>query len=185
MSEVDRRAMLAGTSAVAGLVTASGALGQGKPVELPAPGLVPAFSAKVTLAAPIELGNIDDVRKRIIPITGGTFAGPRIRGTVLPGGADWQFIRADGLADLNARYTLQAEDGTPIAVTNNGVRRGPAEVMRQLGEGKPVDPALYYFRAATRFQVAAGQHQWLGDSIFICSGARFPDHVLLQFFEVL
>jgi hypothetical protein len=153
-------------------------------VQLPVPRLVLAFTARATLGAPIELGTVDDVRKRIIPITGGDFAGERISGTVLAGGADWQFIRADGVADLSARYTLRASDGTPISVTNSALRRGPPEIMNQLAEGKPVDPALYYFRGATRFEVAHGPHQWLGDSIFLCTGGRFADYVLLQFFEV-
>jgi hypothetical protein len=184
MAELNRRSLLAAggflatlpVSAARGAAPASG--------PLPVPEISPSFTAKVTVGTPIELGIVAGVRKRIIPITGGSFAGPRISGTVLPGGADWQFIRDDGVADLSARYTLRASDGTHIAVTNSGLRRGSPEVMKLIAEGQQVDPARYYFRTAARFEVAAGPHQWLADSIFLCSAARHRDHVLLQFFEV-
>src|SRR5690606_16489518 len=136
------------------------------------PTLTPAFSARITVGKPIELGTVNGVRKRIIPIAGGSVSGERISGTVLPGGADWQFVRPDGVADLTARYTIQASDGTPISVSNSGLRRGPPEVMRRIAEGQDVDPALYYFRASARFEVGPGPHQWLADSIFLCTGGR-------------
>jgi hypothetical protein len=185
MAEVDRRTLFVagGLLAAAGMAGADAATPPSGP--LPAPGIRDAFSARVTIGAPIELGTVAGVRKRIIPITGGTFSGPKIEGTVLAGGADWQFIRDDGVADLSARYTLRASDGTHISVTNTGLRRGSPEIMRMIAEGKDVDPAAYYFRTAARFEVAAGPHQWLGDSIFLCSAGRYRDHVLLQFFEVL
>jgi hypothetical protein len=184
MNKVNRRSLLAGGGVFVALGAARG--GAAAPdAGLPAPRLDLAFAARVTIGTPIELGTVDGVRKRIIPITGGTFEGPRIRGTVIQGGADWQFIRPDGVADLSARYTLRADDGTHISVTNSGLRRGSPEVMRMIAEGKDVDPALYYFRAAGRFDVAAGPHAWLGDSIFLCTGGRYRDHVRLQFFEVL
>jgi hypothetical protein len=185
MAEVDRRTLFVagGLLAAAGMSGAEAAEPSSGP--LPVPGVRPAFSARITLGAPIELGTIAGVRKRIIPITGGTFTGARIEGTVLPGGADWQFIRDDGVADLSARYTLRAADGTHISATNAGLRRGPADVMRMIAEGKQVDPAAYYFRTAARFEVATGPHQWLGDSVFLCTGGRFSDYVLLQFFEVV
>jgi hypothetical protein len=185
MASLDRRSLLAG----GGMLTIVGTTGavaatDGSPL-LPARGLRPAFSAKVTLSEPVEVGMVSGLRKRIIPIDGGTFSGDRISGTILPGGADWQFIRPDGVADISARYTLRASDGTAISVTNTGFRRGPADVMREIAAGKQVDPARYYFRTFARFEVAAGPHQWLADSIFLCTGGRFKDHVLLQFFEVL
>jgi hypothetical protein len=184
MPNVNRRSLLAGGGLLVALGAARGESAVPESGLLPVPKLSPAFSARVTIGAPIELGTIDGVRKRIIPITGGTFEGPRIRGTVLQGGADWQFIRTDGVADLSARYTLRADDGTHISVTNSGLRRGSPEVMRLIAEGQEVDPARYYFRAAGRFEVAAGPHQWLGSSIFLCTGGRYRDHVRLQFFEV-
>ena len=69
--------------------------------------LQPLFKAEITLAPPQELGDTPQGRRRIIGITGGRFSGERLSGRVLPGGADWQVIRADGVADLDARYTLE------------------------------------------------------------------------------
>jgi hypothetical protein len=104
--------------------------------------LEPLLSAEITLAAPQELGATPLGRRRIIGITGGRFSGARLSGRVLPGGADWQVIRADGVADLDARYTLETDDGALIYVRNNGYRHGPPEVLQQLAAGMPVDPAL-------------------------------------------
>ena len=144
-----------------------------------------AFSAKVMVAAPLELGATHLGQRRIIAITGGTIEGPRLFGKVLAGGADWQIIRADGTAELEARYTIAAEDGTLISVVNRGFRHGPPEVMRALAAGEPVDPGAYYFRCTPSFETAAPAHQWLTRTVFVASGARHRDRVELRFYEVL
>ena len=104
---------------------------------------------------------------------------------VLPGGADWQSIRADGTADILARYTLQAQDGTLISVTNPGYRHGPPEVLARIAAGQVVDPALYYFRTTPRFDVASDSvHGWLGRTVFLCTAGRYSDHVRLDIFAI-
>ena len=85
------------------------------------------FVAEISLAKPQELGETPQGRRRIIGITGGSFSGAKLSGRVLPGGADWQVIRADGVADLDARYTLETGDGALIYVRNRGYRHGPHE----------------------------------------------------------
>ena len=84
------------------------------------------------MATAQELGATPLGRRRVIPITGGRFSGERLSGRVLPGGADWQVIRADGVADLDARYTLETADGALIYVRNKGYRHGPDEVIKRL-----------------------------------------------------
>ena len=80
---------------------------------------------------------------------------------------------------------VRAEDGAIVSIMNSGYRRGPADVIARLAAGEEVDPALYYFRTTPRFEVAAdSRHAWLGESVFVCSAARFPDRVLLRFFTV-
>lgn len=144
-----------------------------------------AFELRATVAAPQEIGDTPAGRRRFIPITGGTFEGPKLKGVVLPGGADAQVIRPDGVTDLVARYTLQADDGTLIYVVNRGLRHGPPEIMQRLMRGETVDPTLYYFRTTPVFEVAAGPHDWLNRSIFIGTGARHAAEVHVRYFRVL
>jgi len=131
-----------------------------------------------------ELGDSPLGRRRIIPITGGTFRGERLSGRVLPGGADWQVIRSDGVAELDARYTLETEDKALIYVRNFGYRHGPAEVIKRLAAGEPVDPALYYMRTTPRFETGAERYQWLNRIICVGTGARRASAVELDFYEV-
>lgn len=139
---------------------------------------------EVTLEPARELGDTPLGRRRIIGVTGGTFAGPRLSGRVLPGGADWQVIRADGVAYLDARYTLETGDGALIYVNNKGYRHGPQDVIQRLARGEEIDPALYYMRATPWFETSAPRYAWLNRTICIASGARRAAAVELDFFEV-
>ena len=146
--------------------------------------LQPLLRAEITLAAPQELGDTPLGRRRIIGITGGKFSGERLAGRVLPGGADWQVMRSDGVADLDARYTLETNDGALIYVRNRGYRHGPADVIRKLAAGEPVDPALYYMRTSPRFETGDARYAWLNRIICVATGARRPAAVELEVFEV-
>ena len=144
-----------------------------------------AFTAAITLGTVQELGNTPHGRRRIIPITGGTFEGPAIKGTVEPGGADWQIIRADNVAELDAQYTLKTDDGVFIYIRNKGYRHGPAEVLQRLSKGEAVDPKEYYFRAAPVFETASEKYNYLNKFIYIASGERKKDSVVIHFYKVL
>jgi hypothetical protein len=143
------------------------------------------FAAHVTVGPPLNLGDVGKGVRRIVPITGGEFSGPQLRGEVLPGGADWQVLRADGVAELEARYTLRTDDGALIYVCNRALRHGPPEVMAALAAGRPADPASYYFRGATLFETSASRYAWLGKSIVVCTGGREPAGVKLKFYRLL
>jgi len=147
--------------------------------------LVFAFELHVLIDRPLPVGSTPRGLRRVVPIAGGSFEGPRLRGRIVPGGADWQWERADGVLEAEARYELEADDGTVISVVNTGVRRGSADVMRRLGAGELVDPTSYYFRTTPRFEAPAGPHDWLNRSIFVASGARRPDSVAIVVYEVL
>ena len=121
---------------------------------------------RITLGAPLEVGPTPRGHHRIIPITGGTVTGPSLTGTVLPGGADWQYVAQNGTAELDARYTLDLS-GTKIGVTSRGLRRGPKEILDRISRGEHVDPATYYFRTAVRLEAPAGDLAWLSESLFI------------------
>ena len=146
--------------------------------------LQPLLRAEITLAPAQELGDAPLGRRRIIPITGGTFRGERLSGRVLPGGADWQVIRSDGVAELDARYTLETEDKALIYVRNFGYRHGPADVIRRLAAGEAVDPSLYYMRTTPRFETDAERYRWLNGLICVASGARRAAAVELEVYEV-
>lgn len=146
--------------------------------------LEPLLRAQITLAPPQELGDTPQGRRRIIGITGGRFTGERLSGRVLPGGADWQVIRPDGVADLDARYTLETVDGALIYVRNHGLRHGPEEVVRKLAAGEAVDPALYYMRTTPVFETGDARYAWLNRIVCIAAGARRAAAVELDVFEV-
>lgn len=142
------------------------------------------LKAEISLAPAQELGDGPQGRRRIIPITGGRFAGERLSGRVLPGGADWQLVRADGVADLDARYTLETGDGALIYVRNRGYRRGPKEVLEQLAAGKDVDPSRYYMRTTPWFETGDPRYTWLNGMVCVATGARRAAAVDLDVYEV-
>ena len=142
------------------------------------------FSAQISLATPQELGETPQGRRRIIGITGGSFSGARLSGRVLPGGADWQRIRADGVADLDARYTLETHDGALIYVTNRGYRHGPSAILEKLAAGEDVDPSLYYMRTTPLFETGDARYAWLNRAICVATGARRAAAVELEVFEI-
>src|ERR1700685_2664146 len=142
--------------------------------EPAAPELEFIFSARVTVDPPQELGDIGKGRRRIVPITGGDFDGPLLHGKVLPGGADWQILRDDGVAELEARYTLQTDDGALIHVRNLALRHGPPDVMAALGAGRAVVHGSCYIRGATFFETGAARYGWIPKCIVVCTGEREP-----------
>jgi hypothetical protein len=141
------------------------------------------FDIRVEVAPVKDLGQTLMGHRRIIDITGGEFRGERLSGRVLPGGADWQIIRADGSAALEARYTLETGDGAMIYVNNTGFRFGPPEVLQRVAEGEDVDPTEYYFRSTPVFETSATEYSWLNRTIALATGARRPDAVELEVFE--
>lgn len=142
------------------------------------------FDATIELAEVQELGTTPAGNRRIIPIVGGRFAGERLRGRVLPGGADWQVVRPDGVAELEALYTLETDGGALIYVRNVGYRHGPAEVLARLARGEDVPQDAYYFRTTPTFEAAAPELDWLNRTVFVAGGGRRARAVELQVYEV-
>ena len=140
---------------------------------------------KVEVAEPFDFGETPAGHRRVINIVGGTFTGERMAGTVLSGGADWQILRPDGTAVLEARYTLKSDAGEFVLVNSSGLRHGPPEVMARLARGEAVDPKLYFFRTVLRFETGAGSLDWLNRTIAVASGVRTRNLVELNAFEVV
>ena len=149
------------------------------------PRLAFAFEVNAEVGTAVEIGGTPRGRRRIVPILGGVVEGPGIRGTVLPGGADWQIVRTDGVTEIEARYTVDLADQGLVYVVNSGIRRADPEVMARLNAGEPVDESEYYFRTVPRFEAAAPAAQWLMRSLFLATGRRKPASVHIRFWLVL
>jgi hypothetical protein len=146
----------------------------------------PILHVRAELADILEFGATPIGTRRVINILGGTVTGPRVSGTILPGGADWQFIRPDAVADIAARYTIETDSGAYVLVNSDGVRHGPPEVIARVAAGEDVDPALYYFRTCMRFEAPMESDvAWLNRIIAIGIGKREKNTVLLDVYEVL
>jgi hypothetical protein len=155
------------------------------PETLPAPQLEHVCDLSVTIAQPIEIGPTPSGLRRMIPITGGLVRGPRLNGTVLPGGADFQLIVAGGTqAHLDARYAIELDDGSRVFVQNTALRVTSADNALRIMSGQPVDPAAVYFRCQPRLESSAPAWAWLAESQFVGTGRRAPDGVFLSFFRV-
>lgn len=142
---------------------------------------------EVQVAAPVEVGRTHAGQRRVIPITGGTFSGPRGRGRILAAGADFQLLRSDTEAFLDARYVIALDDGARIFVSNMAYRTGAAEDIQALVRGEAVPAERIYFRCAPHFEVADtddGSWGWLASSIVIGSGQREPDRVIIELWVV-
>jgi len=151
------------------------------PIE---PSLRLLYTSIIEADRPIVVGRTAFGERRIINIKGGRFAGPKLSGKVLPGGADWQIIRNDGVVELEAKYTLETEDGAFIYILNRGIRRGPREVMERLGRGKQVNAGEYYFRTTPIFETGAEKYAWLNSLIAVATGERRVSEVIITVYEV-
>jgi hypothetical protein len=145
----------------------------------------PIFVITSTLAGIQKLGATPYGERRIINILGGTVEGPRLKGKILPGGADWQIVRADGVVHLHARYTIETDTGGLILVDSEGYRHGPPEVMARLARDETVDPSLYYFRAFMRFETGDPAAAFLNRILAIGRGSRENRAVRIDVHEVL
>lgn len=149
--------------------------------RLPDPRLTLVYRLEAALAPPLDLGEVAGGRRRIVPLTGGTFTGPGLRGVLVPGaGADWQTVLPDGTALGDIRYTLRTDRGDLLSVRSRSVRHGSAEVLARLGRGEDVDPGEYVFRASTSIETAAPDLDWLNKGVFVTVGGRLPDAVVYE-----
>jgi hypothetical protein len=134
---------------------AIGSNAQGK-----APELEFALQLKVTIGEAYGIDNTQHGRRTIIPITGGTFEGPRLKGTIINGGADYQ-LNTESRTELEAIYCIRTDDGINIHVRNKGIIYNGKDA-----EGNPT----FYFRAAPQFEAPAdSKYAWLNNALFVCT----------------
>ncbi|KAH7067272.1 hypothetical protein BKA63DRAFT_115066 [Paraphoma chrysanthemicola] len=158
-----------------------------------APNLQYAFTLHVDLAPPQNFGQTAAGERRLIPITGGYFDGPKIKGQILPGGGDWNAARVDGVVHILAKYTIKADDGTLIYVHNEGYGRASQQTMEGVFGNDPRKASMakgadgWYTKTFPRFEVAAGPHGWLNSTCFVGDllPPTVPNHVKIEVYEIL
>ena len=134
----------------------------------------PLMTVKV-LAAPLQkLGAVPYGVRTFVPVAGGDFEGPRLRGRILPGGGDWLLLRSDGVLELDLRITLETDDHALIYMTFQGMRHGA-----------PDDPARYYFRTVPRFETSAEAYGFLNRIVTVGVGETRPDGAVHRIDEIL
>jgi hypothetical protein len=149
----------------------------------------PRFEFLMSLA--VDVGDVVSMgpgplgERRVVGILGGTFEGPGMRGEVLPGGADWQIVRRDGVLDLDARYALKEQGNGLIRVISQGYRHGPPEVLAALARGENVDQSEYFFRTVMRFETGAPYLESLNKTIAVATAERRAKQVLLTAYKLL
>jgi hypothetical protein len=120
-----------------------------------------ALQLKVTLGEAYGIDNTQHGRRTVIPITGGTFEGPLLKGTIVNGGADYQLNGPNGRTELEAIYCIKTDDGIYIHVRNRGIIANGRDA-----DGKPT----FYFKAAPQFEAPAdSKYGWLNNSLFVCA----------------
>jgi hypothetical protein len=139
---------------------------------------------RVTVAPPVSAGDTPGGELRVIPFTGGTFEGDGVRGTILPGGTDWQVVRSDGVLEIRAHYLLETEQGERIEVISEGIRHAPPGVLDRIAAGEYVPWDQYYFRTAIRLKTAAARLDHLNRVLCISVGERTVDAVALIVYAV-
>jgi hypothetical protein len=139
------------------------------------------YECEATLFEALDFGKTLEGHRRVIPIRGGTVRGPRIRGELVSGGADWNLQRADGASSVEAAYYLKTDDGVLIRIVNKGV--GVAQA------GADASAAERFFMFTTpSFEAPVGKYDWMNRSVFIGTlGAHKDAHnaVLIRVFQIV
>jgi hypothetical protein len=138
----------------------------------------------VELSPPHEMGAALAGTRRIIPIVGGTARGARINGRILNVGADWQTVQAGGVAELDARYAIETDDGAVIEVVSQGIRHASVEVGARIAAGEVVPPSEYYMRTAIRLDSGHPDYAWVARSIYVADGGKVGNTVRLAVYRV-
>ncbi len=151
---------------------------------LPDPKLTFIFEARVDVDTMVYVGAGGQDKLLLYPITGGTVSGPRLNGRVMPGGADWATARSESVTELEARYLVQADDGTVIDIVNRGFHVASAAVMSRLDDGEQVAEEEYYYRTSAMFRTDGEAYRWLTHTVVIGMARAEATQVCIRFFAL-
>jgi alkylation response protein AidB-like acyl-CoA dehydrogenase len=144
------------------------------------------FTLTIRLHPTLEMGDTPAGKRRIFAVSGGEFAGDKIRGTVMPLiGSDLLLVRADGSAQQDVRLLLETEDGAFVLMTYRGVRHASDAVNARMARGEKVDGSDYYLRTAPFFETSSPRHSWINKIVAVGVGERRGDSVVYEVFEIL
>jgi len=147
---------------------------------------LPLFTIQIQLHPMQQIGTTPLGTRRVVPVSGGSFTGERLRGTVLPhAGSDWLLERGDGSFQQDARFTLETDDGALILMSYRGVRHGSSEVAARLARGEDVPATEYYLRTAPFYETSAPRYAWLNTIVSVGVGRRIPGGVIYDVYEIL
>lgn len=141
-------------------------------------------SLDVRVGPVVSLGRGPYGERRVVDIVGGRVAGPDLDGIVVPGGADWQVVRDDGVVDIDAHYSLKLDDDARVEIVSSGVRYAAGDALERIARGDDVDPSEYFFRTFVRFQTGAPRLAALNRTLAIAIGARRRERVELTLYAV-
>lgn len=137
--------------------------------DFPEPRLELLYDMHVDLEAPQVIGQTPMGVRQVFIVKGGTFEGPRMKGTIL-GGGDWATVRPDGVLQLDVRATVQTDDGALIYAYYGGYLHSPPEKVMRAFAGEDVPLGDYYFYTGPMFQTGAPQYEWLNRTMAIGRG---------------
>lgn len=137
----------------------------------------------VDFAGVTPVGQTPLGHRLIATVTGGSFAGERLSGTVI-GGHDWVINRADGVMVIDVRLTLKTSDGATIYLTYQGNMIATAEALQRFRRGEAMDPADYRLRTVARFECGDERYRWLNDAIVVAVGEQSPTGPVYHLFEI-
>jgi len=144
------------------------------------------FTLEILLHPIHDLGATPVGKRRLVPVSGGRFEGPRLRGEVLPDvGGDWLLQRTDGTFQSDVRLALRTDDGALVSMTYRGIRHASPAVSERIARGEEVAPSEYYLRTAAFLETASPEHWWVNDLIAVGTGRRLPERVIYELHEIL
>lgn len=149
-----------------------------------APTLEPLLDYHATLKTPVVIGAGPFGTRQIFDVTGGAFAGPRLRGTILPSGADWLLVGPDGIGRLDVRATFETDDGARIYLSYFGVLHMNDRVVQALGSGGSTEYGDTYFFTQPRFETGDERYAWLNGIVAIGQGKIAPNRVDYRVYQV-